>query len=133
VLCVKYKKYIGVFVFYVLFMTIVSAFLTREFFEVDYKFGQQDLIEFANYAKEKDYTISTFGIDRKYSLLYYNDEIMDYHIGGIIDLSVLKEDLERGDNIVIMQTKRLPKIEKVLKFEIIKTGRRYSMIKGLNW
>ena len=60
-------------------MTVVSAFATEEFFEVDYRFGQQDLIEFAQYAKEKDYTISSFGMDRKYSLLYYNDEIVDYN------------------------------------------------------
>lgn len=50
-LFVKYKKYIGVFIFYVLFMTVMSAFATEEFFEVDYKFGQQDLVQFAKYAK----------------------------------------------------------------------------------
>jgi 4-amino-4-deoxy-L-arabinose transferase-like glycosyltransferase len=133
VLCVKYKKYIGVFVFYVLFMTVISAFLTREFFEVDYKFGQQDLMEFAAYAKDKDYTISTFGIDRKFSLLYYNDEIMDFHVGRFIDTSIMKEDLERDNNIVIVQTRRLPEFENILKYETIRTGRRYSMIKGLNW
>jgi hypothetical protein len=114
-------------------MTVISAFLTDEFFKVDYKFGQQDLIDFANYAKEKDYTISTFGIDRKFSLLYYNDEIMDFHVGRFIDKSIVKEDLERENNIVIVQTKRLPEFENILKYETIKTGRRYSMIKGLNW
>lgn len=50
-LFVKYKKYVGVFIFYVLFMTVISAFATEEFFEVDYRFGQQDLVEFAKYAK----------------------------------------------------------------------------------
>ena len=54
-LLVKYKKYIGVFVFYVLFMTVVSAFATEEFFEVDYRFGQRDLVQFAKYAKENGY------------------------------------------------------------------------------
>jgi 4-amino-4-deoxy-L-arabinose transferase-like glycosyltransferase len=99
-LCVKYKKYIGVFIVYVVFMTVVSAFLTEEFFKVDYKFGQQDLVEFATFAKDNDYTISSFGIEKKYSLLYYNDEIMDYHTGSIIDKDLFKENLKRKNNII---------------------------------
>lgn len=55
-------------------MTVISAFATEEFFEVDYRFGQQDLVEFAKYAKDYNYKISSFNMDRKYSLLYYNDE-----------------------------------------------------------
>ena len=31
-------------------MMIVSMFGTKQFFEVDYKFGQNDLVEFAKYA-----------------------------------------------------------------------------------
>ena len=69
-LFVKYKKYVGVFIFYVLFMTVISAFATEEFFEVDYRFGQQDLVGFAKYAKDYNYKISSFNMDRKYSLLY---------------------------------------------------------------
>jgi 4-amino-4-deoxy-L-arabinose transferase-like glycosyltransferase len=133
ILCVKYKKYIGVFVVYVVFMTVVSAFLTEEFFKVDYKFGQQDLIEFATYAKDNDYTISTFGIDKKYSLLYYNDEIMDYHTNINIDKDTFKDDLERKNNIIIVKSKRLPELDKSFKYKVIKTGRRYTMIKSLNW
>ena len=57
----------------------MTAFATEEFFEVDYKFGQQDLVEFAKYAKDYDYTISANGMDRKYSLLYYNDEEVDFN------------------------------------------------------
>ncbi len=129
-LFVKYKKYIGVFVFYVLFMTVVSAFATDEFFKIDYKFGQQDLMEFAQFAKENDYTISSIGMDRKYSLLYYNDEIVDFNLDKALNVKNVKEDLKKEGNIVIIKNKKMSIIENKLEYDVIKVGRRYTMIKG---
>lgn len=128
-LFVKYKKYRGVFIFYVLFMTMISAFATEKYFEVDYKFGQQDLIEFAKYAKDYNYTISANGMDRKYSLLYYNDELVDYHPMDS-DYHVIQHDLEKKNNVVIIKNKVLDDVQDNLDFVILKKGRRYTMIKG---
>lgn len=128
-LFVKYKKYLGVFIFYVLFMAVISAFATEEFFEVDYRFGQQDLVEFAKYAKDYNYTISANGMDRKYSLLYYNDELVDYNPGDR-DYHVIEKDLKKHNNVVIIKNKVLEDVQDKLQFEIIKKGRRYTMIKG---
>lgn len=128
-LCVKYKKYIGIFIINIALMTVVSAFSTEEFFEIDYKFGQDDLVTFAKYAKKHDYTISGNGMSRKYSLLYYNDEKVDYNPEEV-DLKAIKSDLAKKDNVVIILNKRLPDIKGKLDFEVIKTGRRYTMIKG---
>lgn len=130
VVFVKFKKYLGVFVFYVLFMTVVSAFATEEFFEVDYRFGQNDLVEFAKYAKENNLSISTNGLERKYSLLYYSDENIDYdeREGNI---RCIKEDLRKSDNVLILKNKVLQKIDSKIKYQVIKRGRRYSMIKGV--
>lgn len=128
-LFVKYKKYLGVFIFYVLFMTVISAFATEEFFEIDYKFGQQDLVEFAKYAKDYNYTISANGMDRKYSLLYYNDEEVDYNPKDI-DIKAIEQDLKKKNNVVIIKNKYMPEIENVLNYKIVKKGRRYTMIKG---
>lgn len=130
-LFVKYKKYIGVFVFYVLFMTVVSAFATEEFFEVDYRFGQQDLVNFAKYAKEKDYTISSFGMDRKYSLLYYNDEIVDYNTNYKVNVKGVAEDLKKEDNVVILKNKEMYLIKGNVPYKVVKKGRRYTMIMGV--
>lgn len=129
-LFVKYKKYVGVFVFYVLFMTVVSAFATEEFYEVDYKFGQEDLVEFAKYAKDYDYTISAYGLDRKYSLLYYNDEPVDYEPKDK-DYKSISKDLKKDKNLVIVKNKVLEDIKKHNKFEIVKKGRRYTMIRRI--
>lgn len=129
-LFVKYRKYLGVFILYVLFMAVVSAFATEEFFEVDYRFGQQDLVEFAKYAKSYDYTISANGMDRKYSLLFYNDELVDYESEDK-NIKDIKHDLAKANNIVIVKNKVLPELYKNLEFEVIKKGRRYTMIKGI--
>lgn len=129
-LFVKYKKYVGVFIFYVLFMTVISAFATEEFFEVDYRFGQQDLIEFAKYAKNYNYKISSFNMDRKYSLLYYNDEKVDYNSNIGLTVNNVRDDLAKKDYVVIIKNKEMPEIEGKLNYDVIKFGRRYTMIKG---
>lgn len=128
-LCIKYKKYIGIFIINVMLMTVVSAFSTEEFFEIDYKFGQKDLVEFAKYAKKHDYTISGNGMSRKYSLLFYNDEKVDYNPEEL-DLNAIASDLKKKDNIVIILNRRLPDIKGKLDYKVIKSGRRYTMIKG---
>lgn len=128
-LFVKFKKYLGVFVFYVLFMTVISAFATEEFFEVDYRFGQQDLVEFAKYAKTKNYTISAFGMDRKYSLLYYNDKIVDFNAKNDFTYLNVMEDLNKENNVVILKNKQMDIIEGKIGYDILKQGRRYTMIK----
>ena len=128
-LCVKYKKYLGIFIINVALMTVVSAFSTEEFFEIDYKFGQKDLVEFAKYAQKHDYTISGNGMSRKYSLLFYNDEKVDYNPEEL-DLNAIATDLKTKNNVVIILNRRLPDLEGKLDFEVIKSGRRYTMIKG---
>ena len=129
-LFVKYKKYVGVFIFYVLFMTVISAFATEEFFEVDYRFGQQDLVEFATYAKDSNYKISSFNMDRKYSLLYYNDEKVDYNSNTGLTVDSVKNDLTKKDYVIIIRNKEMYEIEGKLDYDVIKVGRRYTMIKG---
>lgn len=129
-LFVKYKKDVGVFIFYVLFMTVISAFATEEFFEVDYRFGQQDLVEFAKYAKDYNYKISSFNMDRKYSLLYYNDEKVDYNSNTGLTVDSVKNDLTKKDYVIIIRNKEMYEIEGKLDYDVIKVGRRYTMIKG---
>ena len=129
-LFVKYKKYVGVFIFYVLFMTVISAFATEEFFEVDYRFGQQDLIGFAKYAKDYNYKISSFNMDRKYSLLYYNDEKVDYNSNTGLTVDSVKNDLTKKDYVIIIRNKEMYEIEGKLDYDVVKVGRRYTMIKG---
>ncbi|MBQ8459059.1 glycosyltransferase family 39 protein [bacterium] len=129
ILFIKNKKYLFVFLLNVLFMTVISAFGTGEFFKIDYKFGQQDLIEFAQYAKKHNYTISAFEMGRKYSLLYYNGKKIDYNTDQDLTIEGVSEDLNKNNNVVIIRNKQMDIIEGKVDFNIIKTGRRYTMIK----
>ena len=81
--------------------------------------------------KKKDYAISAFKLNRKYSLLYYNDEKVDFNENLEINLKTVQEDLNKKDNVVVLKNKDMIKIKDKLKYKIIKTGRRYTMIKGI--
>ena len=68
-------------------------------------------------------------MDRKYSLLFYNDEKVDFNPEDV-DIKAIRKDLKKRGNVVIVKNKVLDKVSKELKFDIIKKGRRYTMIKG---
>ena len=129
-LLTKQNKKFGIFMSYVLFIAMISAFATGKIFEIDYKFGQQDLIEFAKYAQKHDYTISSYNMGRKYSLIYYNDKIADYNNETELTFENVKHDLEKKGNIVIIKNKEMNEIEGKIDYRVLKVGRRYTMIKN---
>ena len=103
------------------FILVVSAFATEEFFEIDYAFGQNDLIEFAKYAKENNYDIGAVHLGRKYSLLYYSGKNVDYR-DNVNDM------LKNKNEVIVILKKSLKNVEG--SYEILKTGRRYYLIKS---
>ncbi len=122
----KKEKYIGVFFTYVLFMLILSAFGTEKFFEIDYKFGQDDLMRFAEYAKEHNKTLTTYKFDRKYSLIFYSGQPVEY--GLLYNIEDLKNELKEQNNLVIVQYKHMNKDFKNLNYKVIDKGRKYMLI-----
>ncbi len=107
------------------FVMFVSAFATEEFFEVDYTFGQNDLIEFAGYVKEHNYDIGAVDLERKYSLLYYSERIVDYR-----EEIEAPEMLKDKNKMIVIEKRDLDRVMKNAKYDIIKTGRRYLLIRG---
>ena len=126
ILCAKRKKYLGVFLTYVIFMLSLSAFGTEKFFKIDYKFGQDDLIKFAQYAKNNNKTMTCYKFTHKYSLIFYGTEPVEF---GVDDIEKLKEAILRKNNLVIVKKKNIAEIEG-LKYSIIDTGRRYLLLEG---
>lgn len=124
---VKNKPW-GVFFTYVIFTLLVSAFCTKLFFNIDYKFGQNDLMEFAKYARQNGTELVSFGDTRRYSLLYYSG----YHIDYIEQTTTdnLEEELEKRDSYVSIRKKYLKKYAKDLQYDIVIDGRKYVLIKG---
>ncbi|DAB04828.1 TPA: hypothetical protein CPT92_10120 [Candidatus Gastranaerophilales bacterium HUM_13] len=122
----KKEKYIGVFFTYVLFMLILSAFGTEKFFEIDYKFGQDDLMRFAEYAKVHNKTLTAYKFDRKYSLIFYSGQPVEY--GLFYNIEDLKNELKEHNNLVIVQYKHMNKDFKNLNYKVIDKGRKYMLI-----
>ena len=106
----------------------MSAFCTKQFFLIDYKFGQNDLMEFAKYAHDTKDQLISFGDTRRYSLLYYYGA----HIKYIEELTQdnLEEELEKNDALISVKKKNLAKYGKGLKYKTVLEGRKYILIRG---
>ena len=128
----KKEKYSRVFFTYVFLMLMLSAFGTKMFYEIDYKFGQNDLVRFAKYADKTNQSITTYQFSHKYSLNYYGDDGRQVDYGLTYSKDDLKKALEKKDNLVIIKKKNLNKDIKNLNYKIIDSGRRYVLIQGQN-
>ena len=118
----------GGFFTYVIFTLLVSAFCTKLFFEIDYKFGQDDLMKFTKYARSKGTELVSFGDTRRYSLLYYSG----YHIDYIEQTTTdnLEEELEKKDSYISIRKKYLDQYAKNLDYDVVIEGRKYVLIKS---
>ncbi len=130
IISAKKEKYAGVFITYILFMMFLSAFGTGLFFNIDYKFGQDDLMKFAQIAKEQNKTITCYKFTHKYSLIYYRDGNEPIVYGGDFELNDLKRELNKKNNYVIIKKKQIDNDIKMLNYNIVSEGRRYLLLEG---
>lgn len=128
ILFAKRERYLGVFFTYVLLMLILSAFGTEKFFKIDYKFGQDDLLKYAQIAKNENKTITCYKFTHKYSLIYYGGKPVVY---GIDFTPVeLKQELAKPNNLVIIPHKAIDEEVEALDYNIIEDGRKYVLVEG---
>lgn len=131
VMSAAYHKKVLAFASYVLLITVLSAFGTKYIFKIDYKFGQDDLMNYAAYAKENNKKIMTFGFPEKYSVLYYAGKHILYNEDD--DYALLEEKLNDPEYVVILKNKNLREILKHLhydEFKVIDTGVKYTLVHG---
>ena len=126
----KKEKYGRVFFTYVFLMLLLSAFGTEIFFEIDYKFGQNDLLRFARYADTYNKSLTTYKFWNKYSLNYYGEDGKAVIYGLTYTKEQLKEALKLKDNLVIIQKKNLDDDIRRLNYKIIDSGRKYILVEG---
>lgn len=120
---IKTQKRIGICVFA---MILVSAFVTPLVMNIDYKYGQNDLMEYAQIAAEENKNIATYNTGRRYSLLYYSgNKKIDFL--GKKEVNKLNDYLNDEDYTVIIRNKDLKLIKK-LPYQIEKQGVKYSVI-----
>ena len=125
ILFAKKRLFAGVFVVYVLFMASVSAFATDNFFKIDYKFGQDDLMKFAEFANKENIALTTFNFGHKYSLIYYGEEQVTF--GPELESKDLPMELKKKNHMVIVKKKEMKNFGNV-KYNLIEEGRRYALI-----
>lgn len=137
ILCAVKKHPKGVFACYVLFILITSAFGTKLFYNMDYKFGQNDLMRFAKYAHENGKKVAVINDERKYSVVYYYGIPTDMDSRNILFITLNdKEEMKQlghildDKNIVaIIRKKQYQDIDKTLDFDVILEGRKHLLVK----
>lgn len=137
ILCAVKKHPKGVFACYVIFILITSAFGTKLFYNMDYKFGQNDLMRFAKYAHENGKKVAVINDERKYSVVYYYGTPTDMDSRNILFITLNdKEEMKQlghildDKNIVaIIRKKQYQEIDKTLDFDVILEGRKHLLVK----
>lgn len=138
ILCAVKNFRKGVFACYALLVIITSAFGTKLFYNMDYEFGQNDLMQFAKYAKENNKKIVVLNNERKYSVLYYYGSPVDKNTKSRVyfisqddkeEMAKLGHILDDRDVVVVVREKQMPQVDKTLDFDIILDGRKYSLVK----
>lgn len=128
----------GVFACYALLIIIASAFGTKLFYNMDYEFGQNDLMRFAKYAKQNNKKIVVLNNERKYSVLYYYNSPVDKYTKSRVyyisqddknEMAKLGGILDDSDVVVVVKEKQMPQVDKTLDFDILLDGRKYSLVK----
>lgn len=122
------KNRIGLFLSFVFFMVILSGWGYKLFFDMDYKFGQNDLMQMAKFAKENGYELKTFAFGKRYSVYYYYGGQVEFYTQKNTD--VLEEFLSNDNLRVIIRNRDLPEIEQAANIEVVQAGRKYSLIKS---
>ncbi len=108
---------------YILFMASLSGFAYDKILEMNYRFGQNDLVEFAQYAKDNHLNIYTFKTGKRYSLLYYSGKQAVFNIPEEDFVHVISEP----NNIIIIRKKNFDELPS--KATVIKEGRKYLLLK----
>lgn len=137
ILCAVKKHPKGVFACYVLFILITSAFGTKLFYNMDYKFGQNDLMRFAKYAQENGKKVAVINDERKYSVVYYYGIPTDMDSRNVLFITLNdKEEMKQlghildDKNIVaIIRKKQYQEIDKTFDFDVILEGRKHLLVK----
>ena len=121
-LILKNKRFEN-FISTAIFISLLAGCLTPCVYNFDYSFGQNDLMSNAMFAKDNNYTISTYKTGKKYCLLYYSGlNRIDFQIDD--DLNWLDKELNKRNHLVIARNKDIENLPVKVKVK----GVKYSVI-----
>ena len=130
ILLAKKEKFKGVFISYALLILVLSAFGTKLFYNMDYSFGQNDLMEFAKYCRDNNSKVAVINGGRKYSVLYYYGDKVNY-VTSDWEQEVLSDEektLTDKNILTIIKNKDIEDASQRFNFEVIKEGKKYKLV-----
>ena len=130
ILLAKKEKFKGVFISYALLILVLSAFGTKLFYNMDYSFGQNDLMEFAKYCKDNNSKVAVINGGRKYSVLYYYGDKVNY-VTVDTDEETISDDekiLLNPEIKTIIRNKDIENMSQRFDFVTLKEGKKYKLV-----
>ena len=121
------NKFKRIFAVYVAFITLLTAFGTPIFYNIDYKFGQNDLMNFAKLEADLGHKLFVINGGRKYSVLYYYGKGVNYL--SFDDDTKLSGEIFDENSRAIIKNKDFDKIRKNHNLETISKGRKWTLVK----
>ena len=113
---------------FIFLMASLSAFAIPYAFDIDYSFGQNDLMKYAKIADVNGYSLASFGFGRRFSLNYYYGKHVIYESELIYEK--LSELLKDKNTVVVLKNKEIEEIQKHADFQIVEKGVKYSLVRG---
>jgi len=123
----KLGKRTALFATYVGFVLVLSAFGMAKYFNLDFGFGQNDLIKYGEYAKTNNLKIYTLNTGRRFSLNYYGPKAVTYGEDPWENTQTVI-NRETPNTVFIIRSKNLIDI-KPAKYKTISTGKKYTLLK----
>ena len=112
----------------IVFMSLLTVLLNTVIFNFVVDFGQRDIIKYAAYAKENNRKLGTFDFGHRYSVIYYYGNHVDIQENP--DYKWLDKRLNE-DYVIIMKNKNMVTMSDDVKYEVIDSGKKYSLVKKL--
>ena len=130
ILLAKKEKFKGVFISYALLILVLSAFGTKLFYNMDYSFGQNDLMEFAKYCKDNGSKVAVINGGRKYSVLYYYGNKVNYVTVDTDNETVTSDERALLDLKIktIIRNKDIDNMSQRFVFDVLKEGKKYKLV-----
>lgn len=126
ILVAKFNKKYLVFTSLVAFVAVLSAFGMGKYFNLDYSFGQNDLMQYGKYAVENNLNIITINNPNRYSLNYYGPKEVKFG-----DYATIQDAFKDGNDktVYIIRKKSLKLFNDIPQYEMVFDGVKYMLIK----
>ena len=129
-LCAIWRKKERAFVAYIILIAFLSGFMLPKFLNIWYSFGQNELMSYAEYARENNLPLGAYNLWERFSLQYYYGGDIEYfqkgEAYGAKYVSAAKFNNTFNNYPVVTPNACLSEIG--IGYKFIKKGTRYSLI-----